>query len=245
MSALESAAQAVCDASSVVAVTGAGISVESGIPDFRSADGLWSKYPPDEYATIEAFHENPDKVWEMWFDLAEMLGGVQPNPAHKALAELERRGQLQAVITQNIDNLHQTAGNHKVIEYHGNAEWIFCEACHRRRPLGLTHRAHGAPRCECGGIMKPDVVFFGEVIPPRALLESEALAQTCDVIIVVGTSAKVYPAAGIPFTAKEFGAFVIECNTEETEFTSTITDAFLQGPAGTTLPELVARVREL
>ncbi len=225
-----------------IAITGAGISVESGIADFRSAGGLWSRYDPAEYATMEAFLYNPDKVWNMWYELADTLKDVKPNPAHYALARLEDMGHIKAVITQNIDALHHHAGSKTVIEYHGNADTIVCPACKRRRPMDMSQRALGAPRCECGGYMKPDVVLFGEVIPEYAMKTSERLARGCDVLIVVGTSATVYPAASLPYLAKEGGATIIECNTEPTAFTNAVTDVFLQGPAGTTLPELVRRV---
>lgn len=238
------AAEALRNTDKTIAVTGAGISVESGIPDFRSAGGLWSKYPPEEYATYDSFIDNPDKVWVMFYELAEMLMAAKPNPAHYALARLEEIGRLQAIITQNIDALHFHAGNTSVIEYHGNTDSIVCPACHRRRHIDLAQRKLGAPRCECGGYMKPDVVLFGEIIPPRALLQSETLAQTCDVLIIVGTSAQVYPAAGLPYTAKDQGAFIIECNTDKTDFTRSITDVFLQGPAGITLPRLVGLLEQ-
>ena len=237
------AADAILNAARVVAVTGAGISVESGIPDFRSAGGLWSKYPPEDYATIEAFYDDPDKVWELWYELAETLKDVQPNPGHRALAELEQMGRLSVVVTQNIDALHHAAGSTSVIEYHGRADTLHCPACHRRRPMDLAHRSLGAPRCECGGYMKPDVVLFGELIPPTALHLADSLARNCGVMIIVGTSATVYPAAGLPHIARESGAFIIECNTEPTQFTRTITDIFLQGPAGTTLPRLAEKLR--
>jgi len=237
------AADAIRGADRVVAVTGAGVSVESGIPDFRSPGGLWAKYPPQEYATIEAFYDDPDKVWELWYELAETLQDVRPNPAHLALAELEEMGRLGVVVTQNIDALHHAAGNTSVIEYHGRADTLHCIACHRRRPMDLGQRFLGAPRCECGGYMKPDVVLFGELIPEKALHLADQLARNCGVMIIVGTSATVYPAAGLPYIARENGAFIIECNTEPTQFTRTITDIFLQGPAGTTLPRLVEKVR--
>ncbi len=236
------AAEALRGAAAALAVTGAGISVESGIPDFRSAGGLWSKYPPDEYATIDAFYTDPDKVWEMWYELAETLRDVRPNPAHFALAELEQAGLLKAVITQNIDALHFHAGSTSVIEYHGNADSIRCPACHRRRKMDLAHRDLGAPRCECGGHMKPDVVLFGEMIPQNALHLADTLTRRCDVLLVVGTSAQVYPAASLPRIAKEHGALLIECNTEPTPLTRTITDIFLQGPAGEMLPRLLERL---
>ncbi len=240
----EQAAQALLATDNAIAVTGAGISVESGIPDFRSAGGLWSRYPPQEFATMDAFIDNPDKVWTMWYELADQLRGVKPNPAHFALAELEEMGRLKAVITQNIDALHQHAGSKTVIEYHGNADQIVCPACSRRRPMDMSQRALGAPRCECGGYMKPDVVLFGEIIPEYALTTSDMLARGCNILIVVGTSAQVYPAASLPYAAKESGATVIECNIEPTSFTHTVTDFFLQGPAGKTLPKLVDMIKE-
>lgn len=236
------AAEKIRNAQRVIAVTGAGISVESGIPDFRSPGGLWTKYPPFEYATVDAFHDDPDKVWVMFYELGETLMQADPNPAHYALAHLEEKGFLQAIITQNIDALHQRAGSSTVIEYHGNAETLSCSSCFRHRRMEVSHRDHGAPRCECGSYMKPNVILFGEAIPPQALLQSETLARTCDALIIVGTSAQVYPAAGLPYTAKDCGAYIIECNVQPTDFTRSITDAFLEGPAGTTLPHLAKLV---
>ena len=238
-SVFEKAAEVLRKTTNAIAVTGAGVSVESGISDFRSPAGLWAKYPPEEYATMNAFLQDPDKVWDMWYELAETMQSVQPNPAHYALAKLEEMGHLKAVITQNIDALHQYAGSKTVIEYHGNADQIACTACFRHRKMDLSQRALGAPRCECGGIMKPNVVLFGEVIPEYAMKTSDMLAKGCDVLIVVGTSATVYPAASLPYLAKENGATIIECNIEPTSFTQVITDYFLQGRAGETLPKLL------
>lgn len=239
------AARAIAGAQKVVAVTGAGASVESGIPDFRSAGGLWERYPIEEFATIHAFLRDPDRVWKLWHELGQQLLSVEPNAGHLALAELERLGRLDAVITQNIDNLHQRAGNTRVVEYHGNARRLICMSCGRLEPLEFDTIAPAAPRCACGGVQKPDVVFFGEMIPHEAMNEAEALAQTADAVLIVGTSAQVYPAAGLPYTAKEHGATVIECNVERTDFTDTITDFFLEGPAGHMLPRLVQEVSRL
>jgi NAD-dependent deacetylase len=235
----QAAAAAIKNSVNVIAVTGAGASVESGVPDFRSPGGLWSKYPPDEYATYEAFIDDPDKTWHMFYELGETILKARPNAGHRALARLEELGHLRAVITQNIDGLHYEAGNTTVIEYHGNVRTLACPACRRRRSMDLAFRDHGAPRCECGGYMKPDVVLFGEVIPQNALFMADTLAKSCEVLIVVGTSAQVYPAASLPYTAKQWGAYIIECNTMETDFTRTITDIFLEGPAGQTLPRLL------
>ncbi len=237
------AAEAIRNAASVIAVTGAGASVESGIPDFRSPGGLWERFPPEEYATIEAYVSDPDRVWALWRDLGKMFRECTPNPGHHALAELEGLGCLRGVITQNIDGLHQAAGNHHVVEYHGNASRLVCLSCKRRMPLDTGREYTHAPLCDCGGLMKPDVVLFGEVIPVYAQMESQNLAREADVVIVVGTSATVYPAAEIPALAKRHGAYIIECNLEPTDFTPYITDAFLQGPAGKTLPYLLDTVR--
>lgn len=237
--AITAAAAAIRAAKHVIAITGAGASVESGIPDFRSPGGIWEKYPPEDFATIHAFQRDPDRVWTMWYELAAMVGAVAPNPGHLALARLEALGRLDAIITQNIDNLHQTAGCTNVIEYHGNAAKMVCMRCAAIAPLNLGQTQQGAPRCGCGGVMKPDVVLFGEDIPRQALKDSERLAMRCDLMLVIGTSASVYPAAGLPFLAKEFGAVIIECNLMRTEFTGTITDHFLEGPAGVMLPALI------
>lgn len=237
--AYQQAAEALRHARCAVAVTGAGISVESGIPDFRGPAGIWQKYPPEDFATIGAFMRDPAKVWNLWYDLGQDLGGRQPNPGHRALAQLEEMGLLKAVITQNIDNLHQLAGSREVIEYHGNARRQVCLRCGHAGPLDLSKRSDMAPRCPCGGLIKPDIVMFGELIPPEALERSAHWATNCDVMLVVGTSAQVFPAAQLPYTAKEAGAVVIEANVEATDFTRTVTDIFLHGPSGTTLPRLV------
>ncbi len=234
------AARALRDAGAVIAITGAGASVESGIPDFRGSGGLWEKYPPEEYATIDAFLRDPDKVWGLWHELGLMFQKTKPNPGHYALAELEKLGKLQRIITQNIDNLHKDAGNTNVIEYHGNANYMRCLGCGEQTPLDLASPYTCAPRCVlCGELMKPDIVMFGEMIPEAALAESQALSEACDAAIIVGTSATVFPAAGIACNAKRCGAYIIECNIEATDYTESITDAFLQGPAGETLPRLV------
>lgn len=244
---IDKAAKAIVAAKNPIAVTGAGISVESGIPDFRSPGGLWTTYPPDQFATIDAFEADPEKVWKLWFALGESLAKVSPNAGHRALASLEASGHLSCVITQNIDNLHQEAGSRKVIEYHGNARHILCLTCGHRAPLDIAACGGHAPRCVCAGapIMKPDVTLFGELIPPNAMRDSELLAQSTDLVLIVGTSAQVYPAAALPMTAKSHGATIIECNTAITDFTPTITDLFLQGKAGSMLSLLSARVNAL
>ncbi len=236
------AADAIRSAGTVVASTGAGISTESGIPDFRSEGGIWDTYPPEEYASIQAFTADPAKVWGMWRELGQQLDGCKPNPGHKALAQLEEAGHLAAIITQNVDNLHQEAGSRCVIEYHGNSRQVRCMTCGHAQPINPEIYASGTPFCVCGGVFKPDVVMFGEMIPPKAMLQAEAFARSADTVIIVGTSAQVYPAAELPYTAKKRGAFIIEVNLEETDFTRDITDIFLQGKAGETLPKLAEAV---
>jgi len=237
------AADAIKAAHSAAAVTGAGISAESGIPTFRGHGGIWERYPPDEYATVDAYNRNPEKVWKFWCELASTLADRKPNPAHYALAELEQMGRLQAVITQNVDNLHEEAGSKNVIEYHGNAHWLVCPRCRHRDPLDLSQHGNTPPYCFCGTLMKPDVVMFGEAIPSDALVRSAQIVEKCNVLIVVGTSAQVYPAARLPVLAQQNGAFIIEANIVETDFTQTVTNAFLRGPAGETLPRLVECVK--
>lgn len=238
---IERAAAALQRARNGVAVTGAGVSEESGIPTFRGAEGIWTRYPPEIYASIDAYLRDPGRVWAFWCELASSLHGCLPNPAHFALAQVETAGGLKAIITQNIDSLHQAAGSRTVVEYHGSLRELVCLECRARKPFDILAPGSRPPHCVlCQGLMKPDVVMFGEGIPPDAMIASEALVQTCDVLLVVGTSAQVYPAAGIPFAAKRNGAFIIEANVEPTEFTETVTDVFLEGPCGQTLPRVAA-----
>jgi NAD-dependent deacetylase len=223
----------------VVALTGAGISVESGIPDFRREGGLWERFDPREYAHIQALKKNPAKVWLLIKELDATLSRARPNPAHYALAALEARGHLIGVITQNVDNLHQAAGSRRVVEYHGNAFRFVCLSCRRsfaRESLDFA----GAPLyCPCGGLIKPDVVFFGEQIPAGAQEEAEELAQECDLLLVIGTSGEVAPASYLPYIARDWGAIIAENNLSPTRLTRTLTHHFLPGPAGVVLPLLV------
>lgn len=241
------AAEAIKNSKAGIAFTGAGISVESGIPDFRGAGGLWEKYDPAIYASIDTFRTQPERCWEMIFDMLELTDTAKPNPGHIALAELEEMGFLKAVITQNIDNLHQRGGSKRVIEYHGNSVRLVCLKCKSEYSMDEYDRKDRVPpKCkQCNAILKPSIVFFGEMIPHDALYDSSDLSNIADVVIVAGTSAVVYPAAAIPDTAKRNGAFIIESNIEKTSFTNRITDVFLQGPSGVKLPELVQAVREL
>jgi NAD-dependent deacetylase len=243
------AAEIIQGAKYVIASTGAGISTESGIPDFRSKGGLWDIYDPAEYATIEAFHETPEKVWEMSFAMRDITKNAKPNPGHIALAELEKKSILKCIITQNIDNLHQEAGSKCVIEYHGNLSRLECLRCgekyDRAEYLDDIEKSI-PPRCKkCGSILKLSVIYFGEMIPQEAVYRSQQAAQKADVVLVIGTSAVVYPAASIPLVAKQNNAVIIEFNMEETGLTSYITDIFIRGKTGTTLPELVRQIQSI
>lgn len=225
----------------VVAFTGAGISVDSGIPAFRGGQGLWEKYDPMEYAHISAFAHNPEKVWVMLREMSEVIFQSGPSPAHVALSDLEQKGFLKAVITQNVDGLHRIAGNTNVIEYHGNHRWLICMSCKKRVPLTPELMGvHPYPRCEtCNRALKPDVVFFGEGIPMVEMIRANDEANRCRVMFIIGTSGVVYPAADIPYMAKSNGATIVEINVESTPFTSSITDYFFSGTASQVLPKIV------
>ena len=242
MDPFDQASDIIIKARLIIALTGAGISVESGIPDFRSKEGLWTKYDPSEYATIDAFKENPEKVWKMIKEMDELLIKAKPNEAHKGLAELERMGYLHCIITQNVDNLHQEAGSKSVIEYHGTSKtlsWLWCGKKYEREAIKEEY----PPRCECGKILKPDIVFFGEPIPQEAMSHSFQLASRTEALLIIGTSAVVSPANTIPSIAKQNKAKIIEINKEKTWLTASITDIFLQGNATQMVSELVSRVK--
>jgi NAD-dependent deacetylase len=227
-----------------IALTGAGISVESGIPPFRGKGGIWEIYDPVEYAHIDSYLKHPEKVWQVFLmNLVTTLNRAKPNNGHKGLAQLENLGQLHTIVTQNVDGLHQAAGNTDVIEFHGNFAWHCCMSCENRLETHALDLSVLPPRCHCGGIFRPECIFFGEMIPQDALERSYLLARQCDVILVVGTSASVQPAAMIPEMAKSAGAKVIEINLEKTPLTGRISDIFLQGSAGDMMPKLVSALK--
>ncbi len=236
---LRKAAWVLSSRRNAVALTGAGISVESGIPSFRGSQGLWSKYDPAEYATLASFLRDPEKSWEMFSEMISILSQASPNGAHRGLAELERRGILRSVVTQNVDGLHQAAGSRRVIEYHGNTAELVCLSCWKRYSSAERIAEGIPPRCNCGEILKPDVVLFGEPIPWLAQEEAEKEARECSVLLVIGTSAQVTPACDIPSISKDNGAFVVEINPEETQLTRTVTDIHLPGSASEILENLV------
>lgn len=244
------AAKTLTGAQNAVAFTGAGISTESGIPDFRSPGGLWTRVDPAEFS-IDRFLQNPSRFWRMHLDLKASgdfdLAAAEPNPAHHALARMEQMGILKCIITQNVDNLHQRAGSVEVIEFHGNLLRAACMKCHSLEPIEdvearFESGQSDAARCQkCGGVLKPDAVFFGEAIPPRALTASQIQSQKCDVLLVIGTSLQVYPAAQIPLSMKLKypPATVIEVNREPSALHTQVTDILMLGSAGAILSRLM------
>ena len=234
------AAEDLAAAGNVAALTGAGISTESGIPPFRGKGGLWERYDPGEFA-IDALMRDPAKVWKLFVkELKEPLDRAKPNEGHNGLAKLEARDKLKTIITQNIDGLHQAAGNTDVIEYHGTFARQRCMDCHKKYETRKVDISEIPPRCECGGILRPNIVFFGETIHAQAILRSRQAAADCDLMLVVGTSAVVQPAAMIPVIAKDNGAKIVEINPERTPLTNDISDYLIKGGAGEVLNRIVA-----
>ena len=230
---------AVRNAGSVAALTGSGISAESGVPTFREAQtGLWARFDPTELATLEAFERDPHLVWEWYAWRRELVANAAPNPGHEALAELERLLPEFALITQNVDGLHRRAGSHRVIELHGNILRSKCS----REDAAIEPREVGTeipPSCSrCGAPLRPDVVWFGEMLPTEALEEASQAAQTCDLFLSVGTSGLVQPAASLPFEALRNETLLVEVNPNETPLTRHATYS-LRGRAGEVLPALV------
>jgi NAD-dependent deacetylase len=200
-----------------VVLTGAGVSTESGIPDFRSATGIWQQFDPYEVASIDAFRRDPERVWEFYDLRLGLLADARPNPAHRALAELESRGLVRAVVTQNVDRLHANAGSRDVIEVHGSIGSALCLSCGRReddvRPLLPL------PRCvSCGAVLKPGVVMFGELLPVEAMDRATALAREAALLLVVGTSLEVWPVAGLPQETIAHGGNLAIVNREPTPY---------------------------
>jgi NAD-dependent deacetylase len=238
---IKDAAELMKNRKQCVVLTGAGISAESGIPTFRSRGGLWEKYDPAIYASIDVFKVDPSKYWTIRGDFIRNYDDYQPNNAHRALAELETMGIVKTVITQNIDGLHKKAGSKNVIEIHGSLREIYCLNC------GRLYTAPGVPDgtppvCEsCGGVLKPNTVLFGEQLPPDALTNAQRESVMCSVMLVIGTSANVYPAAAMPDLARQNGAAIIEVNIERA---FPYVDYFLEGKAGTVLPRMAAEIKK-
>ena len=246
----ERLAQLIVQSGKVVVFTGAGISTESGIPDFRSPGGIWSRYDPEDF-TIQKFLSGPaarNTIWKMSLE-GGLLTEAKPNLAHYAIAELHNLGKLDCVITQNIDNLHQKAGvpDDRVFELHGNMEWAVCLSCHRRFPMPevLQRMSQGveAPDCpECRGILKPDAVFFGEALPQGTLQEAIRRAKNCDLLIVIGSTLVIYPAAYVPTYAREAGATLAIINLTSTPFDH-YAEVVIRAKAGETMSEVMEKIR--
>jgi len=243
---IKQAAEDLAAAGKVTALTGAGISIESGIPPFRGKGGLWERFDPMEIAHIDALMRDPAKVWTILVkEMKEIVDIATPNDGHKGLAKLEEMGKLKTVITQNIDGLHQAAGNTDVIEFHGTFAWQRCMDCSRKYETSKVDISEIPPRCSCGGILRPDAVFFGEMIPQEALWRSRQIASDCDLMLVVGTSAVVQPAALMPVIAKESGAKVVEINPERTPLTGEISDYLITGGAGDVMNQIIEKLEQI
>jgi len=248
---IQRAAERLNNKTTLLVSSGAGISAESGVPTFREAQiGLWERYDPSQLATPQAFQRNPDLVWEWYRWRHKLISSVEPNGGHRAVADLEDLFPVVVVLTQNIDGLHAIAGSSEIEELHGNIRRYKCSDACRGEPtlIDLTtipYDDEHAPICPfCGAHVRPDVVWFGESLPRRALDRAFQLASQCDVMMVIGTSGIVQPAASLPVQASQNNALIIEVNPEETEI-SRLADFCLRGPSGEVLPELVQAIRRL
>lgn len=228
----------------IVFLTGAGISAESGVPTFRGNEGLWRKFSPAELANFSAFMQNPDLVWEWYEYRRHIVREALPNPGHIAIKNFEEVFPKVTVITQNVDNLHTRAGSSVINELHGNIERNYCIRCKKRYDYIVFERSEDSPRCECGGLIRPDVVWFGEELPHDIFKNSENACRSADVFFMIGTSGVVFPAAALPYTARGEGAYLIEINIESTDL-SQIADEHFFAPAGVVLPEMLEMIRTL
>lgn len=241
MNNLPKAIELIQNANYIIAFTGAGISVESGIPPFRGENGLWNKYDP-KILTLSHFRQHPEESWPVIKTIFyEFFNNSMPNPAHLLLAKLEETGKLKAVITQNIDGLHQKAGSKNVLEFHGTAQEIICTGCKTVYKPSEINLSAKPPLCaKCDAVLKPNFVFFEEGIPEKTYRESFDHANKADLVIIVGAGGEVMPAAYIPYDAKKAGAKIIEINTEESSFTYSLYTTLLKGKAG----EVSSRISE-
>ena len=240
---VERLAEVVRDSQPCVVLTGAGISTESGIPDFRSPTGIWARFDPLEVGSIEAFRTDPARVWSFYAPRFSMLTEAEPNDGHRALAELEGRGLVRAIVTQNIDLLHERAGSRDVVEVHGSIRSASCPSCGSRLPLADVLPLLPVPPCpECGSVLKPDVVFFGELLPEAAMERAVELARAAGVLLVVGSSLEVYPVAGLPDETLAAGGRLAIVNRGPTPFDARAA-LRVHGSAGEVLPAVVDALR--
>ncbi len=227
----------ILESEKIVFVTGAGISQDSGIPTYRGTDGLWKNYDPMKLATIDAFYENPKLVWEWYQDRRKNIFDAKPNPAHKAIAEMEKFGNV-SILTQNIDGLHQKAGSSNVYELHGSIIRIKCTVCDFNKELFSEFNSL-PPKCTCGNILRPDVVWFGESLPQKTWQDAMILAGSCDLMIIAGTSLLVSPANTLPVFASQNGATMIEVNPERTMLSSEV-HLSIREKSSVALPKLLS-----
>ena len=237
---LKQAADTIRNAHRVIAFTGAGISVESGVPPFRGENGIWANHDPS-CLDLKVFNASPETAWnELKVIFYDHFSIAKPNAAHLALAEMEKAGYLQGVITQNIDYLHQKAGSKNVIEFHGSSQRLVCQTCGQSRQADEVDWAKLPPRCaDCNKVLKPDFVFFGESIPALAHKHSSSETIMADVWLVIGTTGEVMPAASLPVDAKRNGKTIIEVNVCPSNYTSEVTDIYLEGKATEVLEALM------
>ncbi|MFH1699475.1 MAG: NAD-dependent deacylase [Candidatus Zixiibacteriota bacterium] len=226
----------------VVVSTGAGVSAESGVPTFRGEGGIWNKMNAEELASVDGFMANPNLVWEWYQYRRNLMSEVEPNGGHYAIAEFENIFDDFSLITQNVDDLHRRAGSSKIFELHGNITRNKCLDCQKMYHDEINLDVE-LPKCQCGGFIRPDVVWFGEMLPQDVLQSAFEAAEAAEVFFSVGTSTLVQPAASLPFIARRSGALVVEVNIEPTGLTE-IADMFLQGPSGEVLPEIVGRLTD-
>ncbi len=234
--------QTLACARSVAVLTGAGISAESGVPTFRDPDGLWKQFKPQELASMDAFLRNPDLVWEWYSMRRKVLDRVQPNPGHFALVEMELLFPDFTLITQNVDGLHQRAGSSIVHELHGNIRRSFCIRCRKECAEDDSPPSLQVLKCDCGGNIRPDVVWFGEMLPAKEVDVAWRAAERAEVFFSIGTSGEVYPAAQLPSIARNHGAYVVEINPQPTAISGIMNECLI-GPSGTILPAIIEEIR--
>lgn len=228
----------------IVVLTGAGMSVESGIAPFRGEDGLWNEFDPQEMASISSFRRNPERCWKLFKLQIEECFEAEPHEGYSALVELEKNG-LRTVITQNVDGLHKKAGSEEVLELHGTLDELTCDSCGNLKKTNefKDEILDGKiPDCNCGAVMRPNVILFGEALPQKTLQQSWSVVEKCDLFMSIGTSSIVQPAASLPLVAKRNGADIIEINIENTSLTPN-SDYFVEGKAGEVLSEIIKRLR--